>query len=683
VVKFTYSPAKGSDSLYGNDPVGVVSAATDGRGNTSSYKYDALYRLTRITDPLGNKTVLTYDDAGRVIQRKQANKKKINYNYNKAGQLVTKILSTGEEYTYKYDKTTGILESASSFPFGHMLEASLDKYERVSQTVTTFPSVPNPFKVTLDYDYREYGDYESSVLMSVGPNNDRKIGYTFESWLNLGPLATEHWSAYYYLYYAFDSAYRCTGWLESYTLTEAKFLYDDADRLTKKSFENGYKPGTILFEMSWKYGPSGVLEEMTDPDGTHKYFYDNAGRLTKATHPPASTIPKEEFSYDKAGNRYIKGSEAAFIFDEANQLIIDTTCAYGYDESGNCVLKLDFVAMEETYYIYDAENRLTEVIFSSGDAIQFIYDPVGRLIERRKGTDVLRFVHDGDEILGVFDGSDNFIRNYINGSRMDMMEGYQVGDLSNPPTNYYYYTDPIGTPRAVANEDGSVSQNLRYEVFGKPVGTASNTRLFAGLQYDKDCGLYYVRNRFYDPNSGRFMQRDPVPMLAAIAPYVYAGNAPTMVRDPYGLEPESELGGLADLVKSKVVDPNIDKQISDNLSNAPTPDAIFGPSTSTNYYSKWDNAKNLGRALWDAAAIRGAAAAAWFDQVSAYSDVFKIWGSKCPLEAGIDYYKKMPLNPAGKYVESVLTMGGQLPRRTATIKKVDGLRSGLRSWLGF
>ena len=62
-------------------------------------------------------------------------------------------------------------------------------------------------------------------------------------------------------------------------------------------------------------------------------------------------------------------------------------------------------------------------------------------------------------------------------------------------------------------------------------GGGSNQWLFTGEQRDAD-GLYFLRARYYDPASGRFLGRDP---LTLGHPYSYVGSNPVNLIDPYGL----------------------------------------------------------------------------------------------------------------------------------------------------
>jgi RHS repeat-associated protein len=48
-------------------------------------------------------------------------------------------------------------------------------------------------------------------------------------------------------------------------------------------------------------------------------------------------------------------------------------------------------------------------------------------------------------------------------------------------------------------------------------------------------GLVYMRNRWYDPNTGRFTQEDPIGYAGGINLYGYVGNNPVSFSDPFGL----------------------------------------------------------------------------------------------------------------------------------------------------
>lgn len=70
----------------------------------------------------------------------------------------------------------------------------------------------------------------------------------------------------------------------------------------------------------------------------------------------------------------------------------------------------------------------------------------------------------------------------------------------------------------------------------------------SGEQYDPDLGLYYLRARYYNPATGRFMSRDPEDGKPidpkTLHRYLYAGGDPVNAKDPSGRADEEEEGGF-------------------------------------------------------------------------------------------------------------------------------------------
>ena len=64
-------------------------------------------------------------------------------------------------------------------------------------------------------------------------------------------------------------------------------------------------------------------------------------------------------------------------------------------------------------------------------------------------------------------------------------------------------------------------------------GFAQNLRM-QGQYLDRETGLHYNLFRYYDPDSGRFTQQDPIGLAGGINLYQYAPNALSWV-DPWGL----------------------------------------------------------------------------------------------------------------------------------------------------
>jgi len=89
----------------------------------------------------------------------------------------------------------------------------------------------------------------------------------------------------------------------------------------------------------------------------------------------------------------------------------------------------------------------------------------------------------------------------------------------------------------------AITDTYEYDAFGNEftVSDGSNTpneMYYRGEQYDPDLGLYYLRARYYNPATGRFMSRDPEDGKAidpkSLHKYLYAEGDPVNGIDPTG-----------------------------------------------------------------------------------------------------------------------------------------------------
>jgi RHS repeat-associated protein len=118
--------------------------------------------------------------------------------------------------------------------------------------------------------------------------------------------------------------------------------------------------------------------------------------------------------------------------------------------------------------------------------------------------------------------------------------GYDTGCGGSPVMGrtYFYHADERGSLRNVTYESSSVcaSAGYSYQGFGQNGGAIpSNSKPgYTGAQSDAS-GLVFMRNRFYDPNTGTFTQADPIGLLGGINLYGYVGNNPIAYTDPFGL----------------------------------------------------------------------------------------------------------------------------------------------------
>src|SRR5437867_5768076 len=119
--------------------------------------------------------------------------------------------------------------------------------------------------------------------------------------------------------------------------------------------------------------------------------------------------------------------------------------------------------------------------------------------------------------------------------------------ISSTWTPSFYGYDGHGNVRFLTNMAGTVTDTYQYDAFGRLIsitGSTPNNFKYSGEWLDSNVGLFYLRARYLNPATGRFLSRDPwegdVRVPQTLHKYLYVGADPVRYIDPTGLEAAEE-----------------------------------------------------------------------------------------------------------------------------------------------
>ncbi len=319
------------------------------------------------------------------------------------------------------------------------------------------------------------------------------------------------------------------------------FRYDPASQVTQILHQLGAS-GPTINQAAYAYNGVGNRTSLTDRRGAQTFGYDNLDQVTSASHPLLGT--PQSYAYDPVGNRTTAGN----VTNAGNQLTADATHSYQYDDNGNLTRKTLLATGNYTQYTYDAENRLTKVEdFVAGNPTPaftstYRYDGLGRRIEKVANGQTKRYVYDGEDILLEYDGTNTLQARYTHGPGIDEPIAVTKGS-----TTYFYHQDGLGSVTDLTDSTGATAKSYSYDAYGtilESPGTVEQPYTYTGREFDAESGLYYYRARYYDPTTGRFLQKDPAGIAAGINLHTFVRNNPPNRIDPDGMTDDKELRRL-------------------------------------------------------------------------------------------------------------------------------------------
>jgi RHS repeat-associated protein len=282
---------------------------------------------------------------------------------------------------------------------------------------------------------------------------------------------------------------------------------------------------------------------------TVEYSYDQLYRLTqeKITDPVAGN-KVIDYKFDPVGNRLeridsVEGT-TTYTYDANDRLLEEVlggkVTQYQYDAEGNLTAKVEN-GQTQAEYEWNAKGELVAVeVTENGETgrIEFEYDHQGIRVAIKQNGEETRFLIDKNQqeyaqVIEEYQVNGTVDKSYVHGIDLISQE--------NANGRTYYQVDGLGSTRLLTDNNGAIVVEYDYDAYGnltRKVGDADNNYLFAGEQFDEAVDGYYLRARYYDPATGRFVSTDPFEgynnQPVTLHDYLYGNVNPVIFVDPSG-----------------------------------------------------------------------------------------------------------------------------------------------------
>lgn len=548
-------PSGGGSTSISRNSFGQVQSVTNPSGITTQFGYNTNGLANQISMPLGITTSSSYDNASRLLSTTDANGYVNSFQYDANDNLIESINPLGSvngrvQHTYDANDNHLTIKNpknetqTNTYNFDDDLLAS----EVFGSHTKSYTYNADGFLAT---HTRGNGTFTYTYNNSTGRlTSDGHTNYAYDTRGNITSITNSNGT----LTLNYDNNDRMTSYSDYYG-NAVSYLYDNNNNVTRITYP-GSKQVNYVYDANnrctsvtdwnnkvttYTYLTDDRVSKITLPNGTFTdYTYDNAGRMTGIINKKANgtIITSYAFTMDNAGNHLTETITEPSI-TAGLQTIANETVNYGtypFNRIQN---------QGSTNFIHNTAGGITQAGTSSftydindnmltAPNSSFSYDGAGNRRAKTVSGVNTRYVL---SILGMSQvlmetNSSNAVQNYYVYGPTGLL--YRV-KADNTTYSYYHY-DYRGSTTAITNEAQNVTHSYSYDPFGKVLAkTEADANPFQyvgqhGVQYESPT-LTFMRARYYDPTTGRFVSEDPIWHLNL---YPYTDNNPITRIDSNG-----------------------------------------------------------------------------------------------------------------------------------------------------
>ncbi|EOU3041694.1 TPA: RHS repeat domain-containing protein, partial [Pseudomonas aeruginosa] len=420
-----------------------------------------------------------------------------------------------DSLVYRYDERGNLVEQVRSIRLDQqtLLDRVTYRYDAANQLL----EIGYPSGLAIGYP-RNAGGQVASVTLAVGDKAPSPLVGQI-AYLPFGPLQRLTWGNGIALSREYDQDYQLLR--QKVGPWQSDYQHDANGNIQQHRH-------SLWGTLDYQYDPLDRLTEERGVQGGRSYAYDAVGNRTQRSDNPASggTASSQDYQYAPDSNRLTAIGAQAVTSDAAGNLTQDRAAR-----------KL----------AYDAQGRLQSVSLDGQQVAEYRYNALGQRIVKLTPESVTTYLYGPDgQLLGEaeHDGSGRKLRAqyylWLDSLPLATIDAdYDAQGKVGNPTLLYLHGDHLDTPRLATDASGQIAWQWQSDAFGRgealSQGSTQVNLRFPGQYYDAESGLHYNYFRDYDPETGRYVESDPIGLGGGLNTYGYVEANPVLRTDSLGL----------------------------------------------------------------------------------------------------------------------------------------------------